>query len=244
MSDYKDLDRKVIKLSKQIVRMTTEAGSGHPSSSLSLVHLVTALMYRIMRYDPRNPWHAGADRLVLSEGHTVPVVYAAYCDLGGVVGRLERASELSFEDALTLRMADSVLDGHPNPAIGFPFFDAATGSLGQGLSVAAGLALASRLDGSDRKIFCIIGDGEAREGQLAEALDFIIDQNLTSVLPIYNCNGQAQSDYVSKQQSPEVLAGKLEAYGFATKTIDGHNWQDIFAAFTAKPGDKPLAIFA
>ena len=244
MSDYKDLDRKVIKLSKQIVRMTTEAGSGHPSTGLSIVHLVTALMYRTMRYDPRNPWHPGADRLVLSEGHAVPAVYAAYCDLGGVVGQLERASELSFEDALTLRMADSVLDGHPNPAIGFPFFDAATGSLGQGLSVAAGLALASRLDGSSRRIFCIIGDGEAREGQLAEALDFIIDQGLTSVLPIYNCNGQAQSDYVSKQQSPEVLAGKLEAYGFATKTIDGHNWQDIFAAFADEPGDKPLAIIA
>ena len=117
MADYQDLDGKVTQLSKQIVRMCTEAGSGHPSSALSLVHIVTALMYRTMRYEPANPWNAGADRLVLSEGHAVPVIYAAYCDLGGVVGQPNQPSELRFEDALTLRAADSVLDGHPNPAI-------------------------------------------------------------------------------------------------------------------------------
>ena len=136
MADYKDLDSKVIKLSKQIVRMCTEAGSGHPSSALSLIHLTVALMYRVMKYDPHNPWNAGADRLVLSEGHAVPVIYAAYCELGGVVGYEARPSKLRFDDALTLRDAASVIDGHPNPAIGFPFFDAATGSLGQGISVA------------------------------------------------------------------------------------------------------------
>jgi len=244
MADYSDLSRKVIKLSKQIVQMATQAGSGHPSSALSLVHLTTALMYRVMRYDPKNPWLAGSDRLVLSEGHAVPVVYAAYCDLGGVVGTPDRPSELSFDDALTLRESDSVLDGHPNPAIGFPFFDAATGSLGQGLSVAAGLACAAKLDESDRRIFCMVGDGEAREGQIVEALDFIVDQKLTSVVPIFNCNGQGQSDYVSHQQSAEKLADKLEAYGFDVKTIDGHNWDEIFPALTERPGDKPVAIIA
>ena len=115
MADYKDLQQKVIQLSKQIVKMCTEAGSGHPSTGLSLVHIVTALMYRVMRYDVRDPWNPAADRLVLSEGHAVPVVYAAYCDLSGVVGFPGRPSELRFEDALTLRAADSVLDGHPNP---------------------------------------------------------------------------------------------------------------------------------
>src|SRR5690606_11958912 len=122
MADYRDLDIKVIKLAKQVVKMCTEAGSGHPSSSLSLVHIVTALMYRVMRYDPKNPWNTSADRIVLSEGHAVPIIYAAYCDPGGVVGTSEAPSELRFDDALTLRAADSVLDGHPNPAIGFPFF--------------------------------------------------------------------------------------------------------------------------
>ena len=247
MADYKDLDAKVIKLSKQIVRMCTEAGSGHPSSALSLVHLTTALMYRIMRHDPKNPWNTGADRLVLSEGHAVPVIYAAYCDLGGVVGTPDRPSELSFDDALTLRASDSVLDGHPNPAIGFPFFDAATGSLGQGLSVSAGLGCAARLDGSDKKIFCIIGDGEAREGQIWEALDFIIDHNITAVLPIFNCNGQGQSDYVSAQQNTEKLTDKLTSFGFEVRNIDGHNWDEIFAALTddaGAVGEKPVAIVA
>jgi len=244
MAEYKDLDAKVIKLSRQIVRMCTEAGSGHPSSALSLVHLTTALMYRVMRYDPKNPWHTAADRLVLSEGHAVPVAYAAYCDLGGVVGTSERPSELRFEDAMTLRMADSVLDGHPNPAIGFPFFDAATGSLGQGLSVAAGLAAAARLDGTDRKIFCVIGDGESREGQIWEALDFIVDHKLTAVVPIFNCNGQGQSDYVSQQQGIEALQAKLEAFGLTVTVIDGHNWDEIFPALTTSTGEKPQAILA
>ena len=103
MADYKDLDRKVIELGKQIVRMCTEAGSGHPSSSLSILHLTAVLMYRVMRYDPKNPWNTGSDRLVLSEGHAVPAVYAAYCDLGGVVGSADQPSQLRFEDALTLR---------------------------------------------------------------------------------------------------------------------------------------------
>jgi len=244
VADYKDLDRKVIQLSRQIVRMCTEAGSGHPSSALSLVHLTTALMYRVMRYDPANPWNPAADRLVLSEGHAVPVVYAAYCDLGGVVGRPNQPSELRFDDALTLRAADSVLDGHPNPAIGFPFFDSATGSLGQGLSTAAGLAAGARMDGMDKKIYCILGDGESREGQVWEAIDFIIDHNLTAVRPIFNCNRQAQSDWVSEQQSADALARKLAACGLEPRIIDGHNWDEIFDALAAAVDEKPIAVIA
>jgi len=244
MGDYKDLDRKVITLSKQIVRMCTEAGSGHPSSALSLVHLTTALMYREMKYDPRDPWNLAADRLVLSEGHAVPVVYAAYCDLGGVVGTPNNPSVLRFEDAMTLRAGDSVLDGHPNPAIGFPFFDAATGSLGQGLSVAAGLGCGARLDQVGRRVFCIIGDGESREGQIWEALDFIVDHKLTSVRPIINCNKLAQSDYVSPQQSSDELRDKLQAFGYDVKVIDGHNWDEVFEALSAEPEGKPIAIVA
>ena len=244
MPEYKDLDAKVIKLSKQIVRMCTAAGSGHPSSALSLVHLTVALMYRVMRHDPRDPWNSGADRLVLSEGHAVPVIYAAYCDLGGVAGTPGRPIPLGFDDALTLRQNDSLLDGHPNPAIGFPFFDAATGSLGQGASVAAGLACAARLDGSSKKIFCLCGDGESREGQVWEALDFIMDHKLTAVRVIFNCNGQGQSDYVSSQQSADTLAKKLTAFGFEVKAIDGHNWDQIFSALTAEAADRPIAIVA
>ncbi len=244
MAEYKDLNRKVIKLCKQVVRMCTEAGSGHTSSSLSLGHIVTALLYRVMRYDPKNPWHPGADRLVLSEGHAVPIVYAAYCDIGGVVGQPNQASELRFNDAMTLRAADSVLDGHPNPAIGFPFFDTATGSLGQGLSAAAGLAMAAKLDGSARRIFCIVGDGESREGQIWEAMDFIVEHKLTAVRTIINCNGQGQSDYVSPQQSADVLAAKLSAFGMEVQQIDGHDWNQMFEALQAEPGEAPVVILA
>jgi len=244
VAEYKELDRKVIDLSRQIVRMCTEAGSGHPSSGLSLVHLVTALMYRVMRYDPANPWNRASDRLVLSEGHAVPVIYAAYCDLGGVVGTPGRPSELRFDDALTLRAADSVLDGHPNPAIGFPFFDSATGSLGQGLSTAAGLAAAARLDGIDKKIYCICGDGESREGQIAEAADFIVDHDLTAVRAIFNCNGMGQSEPVSPQQSPEKITAKLTACGFEVRGIDGHNWDEIFEALAAEVDERPIAVVA
>jgi len=242
--DESALNLKAIELCKLTVRMTGAAGSGHPSSSLSIAHIVTALMYRVMRYDPKNPWLNTSDRLILSEGHAVPIVYAAYCDLGGMAGTGERPVELTVENAMTLREADSLLDGHPNPAQGFPFFDAATGSLGQGASSAAGLALSARVDGLDRKFFVIIGDGEAREGQVTEAMDFIIDQKLTAVRCIFNCNGQGQSEYVSDMQSPEKIAAVLEAKGFEVRTIDGHDMTQVLDALTAEAADKPIAIVA
>ncbi len=243
MSFAREIDAKAIELSKHVLRMTTASGSGHPSSALSILHIVTTLMRRVMRFDPKDPWNAAADRLVLSEGHAVPAVYAAYADLGGVVGR-DRASarSLSFDDLKTLRELNSPLDGHPNPAEGFPFFDAATGSLGQGLSVAAGLAIAARLSRTDRRVFTIIGDGESREGQIWEAADFIVDHRLTSVTAIFNCNGQGQAAGVSRQQSSEALAAKMSAFGWTVRTIDGHDADQIVAALA--PADKPIAVIA
>src|SRR5207237_1364905 len=160
------------------------AGSGHPSTGLSLAHLVTMLMYHQMRWDPKDPWNPSSDRLVLSEGHAVPIIYAAYADIGGVIGKNESEGRpMTRDDAMTLRAIDSPIDGHPHPQLGFHFFDAATGSLGQGLSVAAGLGAAAKMDKLDRNIYCLIGDGESREGQIWEAMDFIADQGLTNVVP-------------------------------------------------------------
>jgi transketolase len=244
--------KKAIEIGKLSVEMTTAAGSGHPSTALSLAHLVTVLMYHQMRWDPKDPWHPAADRLVLSEGHAVPILYAAYADLGGLIvptgkGR-EAARPMTRDDAMTLRAIESPIDGHPHPQVGFPFADAATGSLGQGLSVAAGLGAAARQDKLDRNVYCIIGDGESREGQIAEAMDFIADHALTNVVPIFNCNELAQSDYVSPQQSAEVLAKKAEAYGFIARVIDGHDPRAIRDALRELPvvrnGHKPLAIVA
>ncbi|TWT43661.1 Transketolase [Phycisphaerae bacterium RAS1] len=243
MSSAAAVGAKAAQLGKLAVRMTTLAGAGHPSSALSLAHLVTHLMYRQMRHDPGNPRSPVGDRLVLSEGHAVPIVYAAWADLGGAVG-VDARTALSVADLDQLRAKGSVLDGHPNPAEGFPFFDAATGSLGMGLSVAAGLALAARLDGCDRRIFCIVGDGESREGQIWEAADFIVDHKLSNVCAIFNCNGQGQAANVSPQQSAERIAAKLSAFGWNVKTIDGHNPAEIEAALAGFPAAPPTAIVA
>lgn len=236
---------KAVELGQHVLRMTTAAGSGHPSSGLAIAHIVIELMYNTMRYDPTDPWNPGNDRLVLSIGHAVPMVYAAYADLGGAVGSDKaHAKQLSLADVNSLRAQDSVLDGHPNPAEGFPFFDSATGSLGQGLSGAAGLALAARLDGVPKHIYVIVGDGESREGQVWEAADFIVDQKLDNITAIFSCNGHGQADAVSKQQSASALSAKLAAFGWAVTEIDGHDPAAIASALGRKSAGKPHAILA
>lgn len=237
---------KAVELGKHVVRMTTAAGSGHPSSALALSHIIVELMYRKMRYDPADPWNPGNDRLVLSIGHSVPIVYAAYADLGGAVGGVNGQRRLLRVDDLSkLRELHSVLDGHPNPAEGFPFFDAATGSLGQGLSVGAGLALAARLDGIAKRIFVIVGDGESREGQVWEAMDFIVDHKLTNVCAIFSCNGEGQAGKVSSQQSADAIAAKATAFNWEVIRVDGHDPVELSAAFDrAKAATRPTAIVA
>jgi len=242
---------QAIEIDRLSLEMCATAGSGHPTSAMSIGHLVTVLMFHAMRWSPDFPDYPTSDRLVLSEGHAVPAVYAAAAILGVKVGKnpAERR-KLTTADLSSLRAWESELDGHPNPMEGFPFFDAATGSLGQGLSVAAGLAKAARLSGMDRRIYCICGDGEAREGQIAEALDFIIDHKLTNVLPIFNCNEYGQAGRVSEQQSPERLTDKLKACGFEVLSIDGHNPSqikgalDAFAARAESDDPKPIAVVA
>lgn len=251
MSYDSTIHAKAGELIKLSYEMTAAAGSGHPTSCASIAHLITVLMYDHMRYEPANPGHPCSDRLVLSEGHAVPVVYAACADLGVAIGK-DKANlrPMTTEDAMTLRAIDSVVDGHPNPVEGFPFFDAATGSLGQGLSVAAGLGAAAKIDGLDKRVFCIIGDGESREGQIWEAIDFIKDHDLKNVLTIFNCNVYAQSDVVSPQQTPETLAKKCEAAGYKVLVIDGHRPSEIQAALNehaesmSNPDTAPIAVVA
>ena len=251
MSYDSTINAKAVDLAKLSYEMTAAAGSGHPTTAASLAHVVTVLMYSHMRYEPANPAHVCSDRLVLSEGHAVPIIYAAAADLGVAIGRdPANLRAMTRDDAMSLRAIDSVVDGHPNPIEGFPFFDAATGSLGQGLSVAAGLACAARVDGLDKRIFCIIGDGESREGQIWEAVDFIKDYNLKAVCPIFNFNVYAQSDTVSPQQTAEVTQRKLEAAGFAVVAVDGPSPSALKQAFErhaaaqADQAAKPVALVA
>ena len=203
------LNAKAIAIGRLAVEATTAAGSGHPTTALSLAHIVAVLMYRVMRWDPKDPGHRGADRLVLSEGHAVPIVYAACADLGVTITPQGAGRAMTRDDLMSLRDIASPIDGHPNPALGFPFFDAATGSLGQGLSVAGGLGAAARLDGLGKRIYCIIGDGESREGQIWEAMDFIADQRLDNVVAIFNCNTLGQSDFVAPRRIGAISRGRL-----------------------------------
>ncbi|MBB6428401.1 transketolase [Algisphaera agarilytica] len=251
MSLDSTLHQKSVDLAKLTYQITGSAGSGHPSTGASLVHLISALLYTHMRHEPANPGHPSADRLVLSEGHAVPVVYAAMADLG--IHYRDANNDLkpvTRDLAMTLRQLDSPIDGHPNPALGMPFFDAATGSLGQGLSVAAGLAVAAKLDGLDKRIFCIMGDGESREGQIWEAVDFIRDHDLKAVCPIFNANAFGQTSEVSPQQSADTLVKKLEAAGYEVLDIDGHQPSAIVEALSTHaqkqhdPEAAPVAIVA
>jgi len=251
MSLDSTMHAKAVELIKLCYRMTSAAGSGHPTTAASLAHLVIALMYKHMRWEPANPQHPSSDRLVLSEGHAVPIIYAACADLGVAFGRdPDNLRPMTVDDAMTLRAIDSCIEGHPNPIEGFPFFDAATGSLGQGLSVAAGLAAAAHLDGVDKRVFCLIGDGESREGQIWEALDMIADCGLKSVCAIFNANEYGQADPISPQQSARTLASKLEAAGFTCLSVDGHNPLAICEALSTHaqsihdPAAGPVAIVA
>lgn len=238
---------KAIEIGKLAIKATTSAGSGHPTTALSLAHVTAVLMYRIMRWDPTHPGAEGSDRLVLSEGHAVPIIYAACADLGVMIAPDGSPRAMTMDDLMALRSIDSIIDGHPNPMLGFPFFDAATGSLGQGLSVAAGLAAAARVNGLDKTIYCIIGDGEAREGQIWEAMDFIADHGLTNVVAIMNCNTLGQSDFVAEGQHWQELQRKAEAFNWTAVAIDGHDPVEIEDTLRRKAevgGGRPLCVIA
>lgn len=223
MSYSTSVHHKAIDLTRLALEMTAASGSGHPTSAASLAHVTTVLMYDLMRFDPRTPDAFAADRLVLSEGHACPIVYAAAADLGISIRDHGRTRSMTRDDAMSLREIGSPIDGHPNPREGFPFFPAATGSLGQGLSVAVGLGIAAELDGIDKRVYSILGDGESREGQVWEAVDMLAERGLRSVCAIFNCNGYGQTAAVSEQQSPERVAEKLRAFGLDVRAIDGHD---------------------
>ena len=247
MSFEQAIHARAIHLDTMSLEMCAESGSGHPTSAMSIGHIVSVLMYHTMRWLPEDPSCPTADRFVLSEGHAVPAVYAAMADIGATVEWNGEPVKLNRGHLATLREDDSPLDGHPNPMEGVAFFDAATGSLGQGLSVAAGLGIAARADNTGRLVYCLIGDGEAREGQITEALDFIMDHNLTNVLPIFNCNAFGQAGEVSDQQSIETIAAKLKASGYEVRVIDGHNPNEIkeaFDAFSQGNPTSPMAVVA
>ena len=223
------------KLRIHSLRATSEAGSGHPTSCLSAADLVSALFFHAMRFDPKNPVHPHNDRFVLSKGHAAPVLYAALAEAG--VWPVERL--------LTLRNLTSDLEGHPTPRI--PWVGAATGSLGQGLSVGVGMALNGKyLEKSDYRVYVLMGDGEIAEGSVWEAAALATHYRLENLIGIIDVNGLGQSQRTMYDHDTTVYHNRFAAFGWHTVTIDGHDISAIVAALDQAQSvkDRPTMIVA
>jgi transketolase len=221
-------------LRRDIIRMTTAAGSGHPTSSLSAVEMVTALFFGgFLRYDPAAPHDPHRDRFILSKGHAVPVLYAA----------LAEAGYFPIEELLTLRKLGSPLEGHP--VMGrLPGIEASTGSLGQGLSLGIGHALACRLDGLDAHTFVMMGDGESEEGQVWEAYEAAHKYKLSNLTAIVDLNGYQQTGATHDVMDLTPMGEKIAAFGWHTQTIEGNDIEAVVKALeqSSQVKDRPTAI--
>ncbi|HUK29520.1 MAG TPA: transketolase [Candidatus Acidoferrum sp.] len=216
------------------MRMTTAAGSGHPTSCLSCAEIMAAVFFHAMRFDPKNPNAISGDRFVLSKGHAAPILYAA----------LAEAGVFPISRLMTLRQINSELEGHPTPLI--PGVDAATGSLGQGLSVAAGLAHGAEISGSDAHVYVLMGDGEMAEGNVWEAAAFAAHASITNLTAIADVNALGQSDRTMYQHEMEIYQRKFQSEGWRAEIIDGHDAAAVVAALdrARAASDKPTAILA
>ncbi len=221
MADYSvsDLENIANKLRLHVVEMTYEARSGHPGGSLSAADMIAALYFKFMKHDPSNPLWDERDRFVLSKGHVAPVLYAA----------LAEAGYFPVEDLLTLRKMGSKLQGHPVRGK-VPGVEMSTGSLGQGLSMACGIALAGKMDGKDYKTICMLGDGELQEGQNWEAAMFARQASLTNLIAIVDRNRLQITGDTEGAVGLEPLPEKWKSFGWNVIIIDGHNMRQILEA--------------
>ncbi len=205
---------------KDILRMTTEAGSGHPSSSLSAAEVVTALYFGgFLRHDPKNPHWPDRDRFILSKGHAAPVLYAA----------LAEAGYFPKDEIMTLRKLGSPLEGHPN-MIRLGGVEASTGSLGQGLSLGVGHALAARIDKKDYHTYVLTGDGELGEGQVWEAAASAAKFRLDNLTAIVDRNHYQQTGAAEEVLNMDPIDGKFAAFGWATQVINGNDMGEVVRA--------------
>lgn len=221
---------------KEIITSTTTAGSGHPTSSLSGVEIAVALYFGgILRYDPKNPHWPARDRFILSKGHAAPLLYAV----------LAEAGYFSKDMLPTLRKLGSPLEGHPNMRR-LAGVEASTGSLGQGLSLGIGHALASRLNQEDYRVYVLMGDGEMDEGQVWEAAMAAKKFRLDNLVAIVDQNGFQQTGPTAEVLDLRPLAARWEAFGWFTQEINGHDLTEVLAAFqkAAQTKSKPSAIVA
>src|ERR1700684_1800916 len=229
-----NIKEKARLLSIYSMMSTTAAGSGHPTSCMSAAELVAGVFFHAMKFDPKNANSNDGDRFVLSKGHAAPVLYAA----------LAEAGVFPESRLMTLRQLSSELEGHPTPHV--PGVDAATGSLGQGLSVGSGLAIGARMDESPTRVYVLMGDGEMAEGQVWEAAAFAAHYKLDNLTVLADVNALGQSEPTMYQHDMEVYRKKFESEGFATEVIDGHDVAAVVAALDRAKAikGKPQAIVA
>jgi transketolase len=221
---------------RHIITSTTAAGSGHPTSSLSAAEVATALYFGgVLRHDPKNPTDPKRDRFILSKGHAAPLLYAV----------LAEAGYFPTDWLATLRQLGSPLEGHPNVRR-LPGVEASTGSLGQGLSIGVGHALAARLDGLDYRTFVLTGDGELDEGQVWEAVMSAAKYKLDNLVAVVDQNGYQQTGATKDVLDLRPLGPKFEAFGWSAQEIEGNNLEAALAALkkATETKGRPSVIVA
>ncbi len=230
-----DLQKAAVSIRKSIIEGTFNAKSGHPGGSLSIADIMAYLYMYKMNVDPKNPQMENRDRFVLSKGHTAPALY----------GALALRGFFPQEEIKTLRKADSKLQGHPSMHM-TPGVDMSTGSLGQGISVAVGMALGAKLSETGNRVYTVLGDGEIEEGQVWEAAMFAAAKKLDNLVAVIDNNNLQIDGTIEEVNSPYPIDEKFEAFGWNVVCIDGHNFDEIDDAFTKAEEckGKPTAIIA
>lgn len=209
------------------------AKSGHPGGSLSVADVLTYLYFEVMNVDPKNPKMADRDRLVLSKGHTAPALYGVLAERGF----------FPIEDVYTLRRIDSIMQGHPDMK-NIPGVDMSTGSLGQGVSVAGGMALSAKLDKKDYRVYAVLGDGELEEGQVWEQAMFAPHYNLDNFTIFVDFNGLQIDGDITKVMNPTPIDKKFEAFGWNVIVCSAHDFDELESAVNAAKAckGKPTAV--
>ena len=230
-----ELEKKANEVRQSIVTALHSAKSGHPGGSLSTADIMTYLYFEEMNVDPKNPKMADRDRFVLSKGHVAPALYSVLAHKG----------YFPVEDLVTLRHTGSYLQGHPDMKH-IPGVDMSSGSLGQGISAAVGMALSAKLSNESYRVYTLLGDGEIQEGQVWEAAMFASHNNLDNLCLIVDFNGLQISGRVQDVMNMTPIADHFKAFGWDTVDIDGNDMAQLRAAFAEarKVSDSPVAIIA
>ncbi|MBU0756509.1 MAG: transketolase [Nanoarchaeota archaeon] len=219
MDEFSELKKNTNHMRKLIIKMLNAAGSGHPGGSLSSVEILTALYMRVMKHDPKNPCWEKRDRFVLSKGHVAPVLYAA----------MAMSGYFPEEELMTLRKLGSRLQGHPHMCK-LPGLETSSGSLGQGLSIANGMAIGLKMDKMNNHVYCLMGDGELDEGQVWEAAMTAAHYSLDNVTGVVDVNGLQIDGFTKDVKNLEPLADKWRSFGWHVIEVDGHNINEVVEA--------------